>query len=89
MAKLIALDTEAHSLAEVSKYVLSSYVERMTGRPHDRNVAVLIGAITDSPEYDEVAYRMWRHRNYDRLEKHFSRLTEFAVVMSSVIARPA
>ncbi len=89
LAALLAVDTEAHSLGEVSKYILSSYANRTTGRFHDRNVSGLIGEIANSPEYNEVAHRMWRNRNYERLEKHFSRITEFLVAMSVVIARPA
>ena len=88
-AESLAVDTEAHSLGEVSKYILSSYVKRRTGRFHDRNVSGLIGEIIASPDYNEVAHRMWRNRNYERLEKHFSRITEFLVAMSVVIAHPA
>ena len=89
IAESVAIDTEAHSLGEVSKYVLSSYIERTTGRPHDRNVSGLIAELCNSPDYTEVAYRMWRNRNYERLEKHFSWITDFLVAMSVVIARPA
>jgi hypothetical protein len=88
-AKTLAKDTESHSLGEVSKFILSSYVERTTGRPHDRNVSGLIGEITNSPDFNEVAYRMWRNRNYDRLGKHFVWITNLLVAMSAVIARPA
>jgi len=86
MAKLLAVDTEAHSLEEVSRYILSSYVDRATGRPHDKNVSGLIAEITYSPHYNEVAYRMWRNRNYERLEKHFSWIIDLLVAM--VTARP-
>jgi hypothetical protein len=89
LAELLAVDTEAHSLDEVCKYVLSSYVERSTGRPHDRNVSGLIAEIATSSAYNEVAHRMWRNRHYERLDKHFSKLIEFLVAMSVVIARPA
>jgi hypothetical protein len=89
LGESLAARTEAHSLAEVSKYVLCGYIERQSGRPHDRNVSGLIGEITNSPDYNEVAHRMWRNRNYERLEKHFSRITDFLVAMSAVIGRPA
>jgi hypothetical protein len=89
LAGLLAADTEAHSIGEVCKYVLSAYVERSTGRPHDRNISGLIAEIGKSVDYNEVAHRMWRNRNYDRLGKHFSKLIEFLVAMSVVIARPA
>jgi len=87
MAQSLAVETEAHSLGEVSRFILSSYVERTTGRPHDRNVSGLIGEVANSPDYNEVAHRMWRNRNYERLEKHFSWVTRFLVAMSVVIAR--
>ena len=89
MAKSLAVDTESHSLGEVSKFILSNYVERTTGRPHDRCVSCLIGAVVNSSDYTEVAYRMWRNRNYDRLEKHFSWITDLLVAMSVVMARRA
>lgn len=87
LAKLLAVDTEAHSLEEVSRYILSSYVDRTTGRPHDKNVSGLIAEISNSPDYNEVAYRMWRNRNYERLEKHFSWIIDLLVAMAN--ARPA
>jgi hypothetical protein len=89
MGKSLAVDTESHSLAEVSKFILSNYVERTTGRPHDRCVSGLIAAVCNPSDYTEVAYRMWRNRNYDRLEKHFSWMTDFLVAMSVVMARRA
>ena len=59
----------------------------MTGRFHDRSVSGLIGEIVGSPDYNEVAHRMWRARNYERIEKHFSWIPRFLVAMSVVIAR--
>jgi hypothetical protein len=89
LPKLLAVDTEAHSLAEVAKYILAGYVERATSRPHDGQASGLIGEITIAPEYNEVAHRMWRHRNYDRLDAHFSGFPRFFVAMGVVIARSA
>ena len=89
MAELLAVGTEAHSLIEVSKYILSSYVNRMTGGFHDRNVSGLISETANSPDYNEVAHRMWRYRNYERLEKNFVWMTNFLVAMGTVINRPA
>ena len=89
MAELLAMETEAHSLAEVSKFLLCSYAVRAAGRPHDANVSGLIAEMTNSPDYNEVAHRMWRNRNYQRLEKHFSGITDFLVAMGVVMARPA
>jgi hypothetical protein len=86
-ASSISADTEIRSPEELSKYLLSSYVLRMTGRFHDRSVASLIGETAGSPEYNEVAHRMWRTRNYERINTHFSWMTRFLVAMSVVIAQ--
>lgn len=88
-AKSMSADTETRSPTELSRYLLSSYVKRMTGRFHDKSVSGLIGEVVDSEDYNEVAQRMWRSRNYRRLEKHFSWMTRFLVAMSVVIAHPA
>jgi hypothetical protein len=85
-ANSISADTETRSPVDLSKYLLTSYVRRMTGRFHDRNVSGLIAEITGPIEYNEVAQRMWRARNYKRLDKHFSWMTRFLVAMSVVIA---
>jgi len=89
LAESVRVDAEVHSLAEVSKYFLSSYVIRMTGGFHDRNVSGLVGEAAGLPEYNEVAHRMWRHRNYERLEKNFSGMTNLLVAFSIVMNRPA
>ena len=86
LAQSLRKDTESHSLEEVSKYLLASYVKRMTGRLHDRNVSGLIGEMAGPSDYNEVAQRMWRLRNYRRLEKHHSKLGDFLVAMSVVIS---
>jgi hypothetical protein len=70
LARYVSTDTGTRSPAELSKYLLSSYVKRMTGHFHDRSVSGLIGAIVGPQEYNDVAQRMWRSRNYPRLEKH-------------------
>ena len=58
----------------------------MTGRFHDRCVSGLVSEASGSLEYIEVAHRMWRTRNYERVDKHFSWMTRFLVTMSVVIA---
>jgi hypothetical protein len=86
-ASSMSADTETRSPVELSKYLLSSYVRVMTGRFHDRSVSGLVGKASASPEYNEVAHRMWRTRNYERIDKHFSWITRFLVAMSVVIAQ--
>jgi hypothetical protein len=89
LAQSVRKDTGSHSLAEVSKYLLSSYVRRMTGTFRDRNVSGLVAEVIGSVEYNEVAHRMWRSRNHRRLDKHYSWMTNLLVAASVVIASPA
>jgi hypothetical protein len=86
-ASSISAETETRSPAELAKYLASSYVRSITGRFHDRSVSGLVSEACGSPEYDEVAHRMWRTRNYERIDKHFSWMTRFLVAMSVVIAQ--
>jgi hypothetical protein len=88
-ARSLSADTGTRSPAELSKYLLISYVKRMTGRFHDKSTSCLIGGICGSQDYNEVAQRMWRLRNYRRLEKHFCWMTNILVAMSVVIAHAA
>ena len=85
-AESLSGDTETRSFAELSKYLLTSYVRRMTARFHDRSVSSLVGEAVGLEEYNEVAQRMWRGRNYARIEKHYSWMVRFLVAMSVVIA---
>lgn len=89
LAQSVRKVTGSHSLAEVSKYLLSSYVQRMTGTFRDRNVSGLVAEVTGSVEYNEVAHRMWRSRNHRRLDKHYSWMTNILVAASVVIVSPA
>jgi hypothetical protein len=84
-AEAIKTDTRTHSATEVAKYLLTSYVERITRRPHDKNVAGIIAELTGKPKYGEVDQRMWRSRNYDRLDKNFSWITRIFVVGTMVL----
>lgn len=89
LAQSVRKETGSHSLAEVSKYLLSGYVKRMTGTFRDRNVSSLAAEVTGSVEYNEVAHRMWRLRNHRRLDKNYSWMTNVLVAASVVIASPA
>jgi hypothetical protein len=86
-ASSISAETETRSPAELAKYLLSSYVRSMTGRFHDRSVSGLVGEVSGLPEHNEVAHRMWRTRNYERIDQHFSWMTRLLVTMSIVIAQ--
>jgi hypothetical protein len=79
-------DKEIRSPVELTKYLLTSYVRRMTGRPHHRNVSSLIQEVLGLANYDDVAHRMWCNRNYKRIHNHFSWMTRILVVASVVVA---
>jgi hypothetical protein len=42
----------------LGKYLLSSYVKRITAKFHDLEVSALIDSTIDSNGYDETAHRM-------------------------------
>lgn len=87
LASSLSAETETRSPAELAKYLASGYVLSMTGRFHDRCVSGLVSEASGSLEYIEVTHRMWRTRNYERIDKHFSWMTRFLVAMSVVIAQ--
>jgi len=88
-AATLRADMEVRSPVELAKYLLTSYVRTMTGRFHDKNVSGLIQELLGLADYGEVAHRMWRARNYERIDKHFSWMTRFLVAMSVVMAQTA
>jgi hypothetical protein len=88
LAERFSARSESNSLTEICKYAFASYVKRSTGRFHDKNMSALIGALTQSSDFDEVAQRMWRSRNYKRLNKHFSWIPALLVAMSVAMRQP-
>jgi hypothetical protein len=78
-------ETGTRSGEEVAKYLLVSYIKKATGRYRDRNAATIIGEIFGPVDYNEVAQRMWRNRNYRRLDKNFAWLIDFLFAMGVVI----
>ena len=86
LAQLIKKDTEARTPTEVARYLLTGYVRGMTGRFHDQSVSGLVGEISkEAEDYNEVAQRMWRARNYKRLDAHYFGIVKFLMSMSVVI----
>lgn len=69
-------DTQAKSLAELGKFLLTAYVRLATVRFHDRNVSGLIAEVIGPSDYNEVAHRMWRSRNFGRMSAHLHTLSE-------------
>jgi hypothetical protein len=68
-SQAIRLDLGAHSSESLPKYIISAYVKEATGQFHDAEVSALIASALGKESYDETAHRMWRSRNYQRLNK--------------------
>ncbi|MGH9438239.1 MAG: hypothetical protein ACRD22_10170 [Terriglobia bacterium] len=88
-ASMLSVDTEARSLGQVARYLLTAYVKQMTGDFHDRSVSGLIAELLGSPDYNEVAHRMWRRRNYERLDQHCAWMANILAVASVVVHHAA
>ena len=80
---------ETRSFRELSKYFLTGYVRRATGKFQDKHVSGILAAVAGPPGYNEVAQRMWRNRNYLRIDKHLSKLMQFIHAMGVAMARSA
>jgi hypothetical protein len=85
----LAAKLEVNSFPELAKYLLVGYVERATGRYRDRNVSALLGEILGPVDHNEVAQRMWRNRNYKRLDQGLSMFPELLLELSLVVSRRA
>jgi hypothetical protein len=82
-------EMETRSFQEFLKYVLAGYVKRATGRYHDRSVSALLSDVVGPQDFDEVAQRMWRSRNFKRLDKRSSKVIDFLFTLGIAIARTA
>jgi hypothetical protein len=74
----IAEETRISSSDMLWKYTLSAYVKRATGGFYDAQVSALVGAVLNEV-YDEAAHRMWRSRNYERMDADFSFLAKLLI----------
>jgi hypothetical protein len=88
LAEKLAEEIETRSLRELVRYVLAAYVCQVTGAFHDRCVSALVGAETQPKGCDEVAQRMWRNRNYQRLHAHSSWVADLLYALGVVISEP-
>lgn len=82
----LASRLEVKSFQHIARYLLMGYVLRATGEPHDRNISGILGEIVGPADYDEVAQRMWRNRNYERLEQHLSMLPDLLLCLSLAVS---
>lgn len=71
---------------EFARYLFVAYVKGATGRFRDRNVSALLGEVLGPVDYDEVAQRMWRHRNYKCMAQNLSMFSELLINLSRVIS---
>jgi hypothetical protein len=60
---------DSRSAVHFPKFLVSAYVQIATDKPHDREVARLIAEAFGLSSYDARQHKMWRHRNYARLQK--------------------
>jgi hypothetical protein len=67
------------------KYLFSAYVYRATTQFHDEEVSVLIGSVMGT-SYDETAHRMWRSRNYRRIDLRLSGVADILTDFGKVSA---
>jgi|ERR1700690_1847153 len=79
----ISEETRISSPDMLWKYTLSAYVKRATGGFYDAQVSALIGAVLNEV-YDEAAHRMWRSRNYERMDADFSFLAKLLISIGLV-----
>ena len=70
--------TGINSTDTLWKYVFSAYVHRATQGFHDVQVSRVIEAVLNEG-YDETAHRMWRSRNYERIDADLSFLPKLLI----------
>jgi hypothetical protein len=75
-----------HSFQETTKYAFAGFVKRVSGKYHDKEVSALTGAALQREDYDETAHRVWRIRNYPRLDKAIPFAALFAVAFNTVLS---
>ena len=85
LVDLLPRETGIRSLSDFLKFALSDYVKLTTGRFRDRNVSALVGEILGPADYNEVAHRMWRHRNYSRMQKSYAPVSDLLQRVGQVV----
>jgi hypothetical protein len=85
--ELLTRESRTRSLHEVCRYVLASYVKGATGRYRDSETSALVAELCGPLDYNDVAQRMWRLRNYKRLDRIFSIISDFSLAAGVVIVR--
>jgi hypothetical protein len=84
LTESISRETQTRSLADFCKFALTQYVKQATGRFRDRNVSGLIVEAIGTIDYNEVAHRMWRLRNFKRIGSHFKEISELLAAIHTL-----
>jgi hypothetical protein len=87
LAERISAEMQIRSIKDLCKYTLTAYVKQATGDFHDRNLSSLIAEVLGPTDYSEVAHRMWRSRNYKRLEATSAFVPALLLAVGAVVAR--
>jgi hypothetical protein len=85
-SKEVASRAKIRSSEEMAKFLLTSYVSKATGKPCDRNVSGIVAEILGPTDHNEVAQRMWRHRNSKRLKENLTWITDLLHAGGVVVA---
>jgi hypothetical protein len=72
----ISRETQAKSLRDFCMFTLVRYTKLSTRRFCDRNVSGLIAEVIGPVDYNEVAHRMWRFRNFKRMDSQLANVSE-------------
>jgi hypothetical protein len=86
LSEVIAREAKIRSSEEMAKFLLTSYVQTATGKACDRNVSGIIAEILGPANHNEVAQRMWRHRNNKRLKEHLAWIANLFHALGLAIA---
>lgn len=78
--------TGVRSIEEAARFFLCAYVEDATGKPHNAEVAALVGCALGSSS-DTTAHGMWRARNFRRLAKALERPRPAAPAVAELLRR--
>jgi hypothetical protein len=69
---------------DLPRFIVTGYVHLATGRWHDKEVSALLqGGGTEI--YDETAHRVWRNRNFSRLNRHYCTFLELLFEVGEIV----
>lgn len=86
LPETLAEETGAGSLEETMKYLMIGYVKNATARWRDRNVSGILAELIGPAGYSADVHRVWRNRNFLRLDSNFSDLLELLCAIDGIPA---